>query len=194
MPRQIYRQGLESFRYFAVLAGVSGLGFLLVSIFLLHLFVLLPLTTLNRQISQIRASGDHSQRGSAREQRIRHLGNTINGMLESIEKHFEERTRAIFDAVNDAIFIHASDGRILDVNENCQPHVWIYATGISSLNVEGLSAGTPLYTQAEAGKRLSQAQTSRNCSNGWQKPEMVVCSGPRSMFALSSWDRKRSTW
>ena len=162
MPRQIYRQGLESFRYFAVLAGVSGLGFLLVSIFLLQLFVLLPLTTLNRQISQIRASGDHSQRVAVRgNDELANLGNTINGMLESIEKHSEERTRAMFDAVNDAIFIHASDGRILDVNETASRMYGYTRQEFGNLNIEVLSAGAPLYTQAEAAKRLSQARESQ---------------------------------
>ena len=159
MPRQIYRQGLESFRYFAVLAGVSGLGFLFVSIFLLQLFVLSPLTTLSRQISQIRASGDHSQRVAVRgSDELASLGSTINGMLEAIEKHSEERTRAIFDSVNDAIFIHASDGRILDVNETACRIYGYTRQEFGNLNVGALSAGTPTYTQTEAGKWLSQAR------------------------------------
>jgi two-component system, LuxR family, sensor kinase FixL len=159
MPRQIYQQGLESFRYFSILAGVSGLIFLLVSIFLLQLFVLSPLTTLNRQISQIRASGDHSQRVVVRgSDELANLGSTINGMLEAIEKHSEERTRVIFDSVNDAIFIHASDGRILDVNETAR-HMYGYTRQeFGGMDVEALSAGTPPYTQAEAGEWLSQAR------------------------------------
>ena len=159
MPRHIYRQGLQSFRYFAILAGVGGLIFLLVSIFLLQLFVLSPLTTLNRQISQIRASGDHSQRVAVRgSDELANLGNTINGMLEAIEKHSEEWIRAIFDSVNDAIFIHASDGRILDVNETAGRMYGYTRQEFASLDIGALSAGTPPYTQAEAGEWLSQAR------------------------------------
>jgi PAS domain S-box-containing protein len=169
MPRNIYRQGFESFRYFAILAGVSGLIFLLVSISLLQLFVLSPLTTLSRQISQIRASGDHSQRVAVRgRDELADLENTINGMLVAIEKHSEERTRAIFDAVNDAIFIHASDGHILDVNETAV-HMYGYTRQeFAKLEVEAFSAGTPPYTQAEAGEWLSQARAGHPKLFEWQ--------------------------
>jgi PAS domain S-box-containing protein len=159
VPRQIYRQGLESFRYFAILAGLSGLVFLLVSIFLLQLFVLSPLTTLNRQISEIRTIGDHSQRVTVRgSDELANLGNTINGMLEAIEKHSEERTRAIFDSVNDAIFIHASDGHIVDANQTAEFMYGYTHKEFGSLDIGALSAGSPPYTQADAVKWLSQAR------------------------------------
>jgi PAS domain S-box-containing protein len=169
IPRHIYQQGIESFRYFAILAGVSGLIFLLVSIFMLQLFVLSPLTTLNRQISQIRASGDHSQRVevSGRDE-IANLGNTINGMLGAIEKYSEEWIRTIFDSVNDAIFIHTSDGRILDVNETAM-HMYGYTRQeFSRLDVEALSAGTPPYSQAEVVEWLSQARAGKPQLFEWQ--------------------------
>ena len=40
LPREIYAQGLTSFRYFAILAALAGLGFVLVSMFLLRRLVL----------------------------------------------------------------------------------------------------------------------------------------------------------
>jgi PAS domain S-box-containing protein len=159
MPRRIYRQGLQSFRYFATLAGLGGLGLLLVSIFLLQRYVLSPLTMLNRQISQIRASGDHSQRVTVSgSDEIANLGNTINGMLESIERHSEEWIRAIFDSVNDAIFIHASDGRILYVNETAGRMYGYTHQELASLDIGSLSAGTPPYTQLEAREWLDKAR------------------------------------
>jgi PAS domain S-box-containing protein len=160
MPRKIYQQGLESFGRFAVLGGVSGLVFLLVSILLLQRFVLSPLTTLNRQIGRIRASGDHSQRvevwGS---DEISNLGNTINGMLGAIEKHSEEWIGAIFNSVNDAIFIHALDGRILYVNETAVSMFGYRQEEFVNLNIGMFSAGAYPYTQVEAEEWLRQTQT-----------------------------------
>jgi sensor domain CHASE-containing protein len=46
LPREIYAQGLTSFRYFAILAALAGLVFVFVSMFLLCRFVLSPLTGL----------------------------------------------------------------------------------------------------------------------------------------------------
>ncbi|MBI5952750.1 MAG: PAS domain S-box protein [Chloroflexi bacterium] len=160
MPRTIYRQGLESFGYFAVLAGTSGLAFLLVSILLLQQFVLSPLTTLNQQIGRIRASGDHSQRVKVHgRDEISNLGNTINGMLEAIEKHSEEWIGAIFNSVNDAIFIHALDGRILYVNETAVSMFGYRQEEFVNLNIGMFSAGAYPYTQVEAEEWLRQTQT-----------------------------------
>jgi PAS domain S-box-containing protein len=169
MPRKIYRQGLESFGYFAVLAGAGGLLFLLVSILLLQRFVLSPLTTLNRQVSLIRASGNHSQRVTVHgRDEITNLGNTINGMLESIEKHSEEWIQTIFDSVNDAIFIHAMDGRILYVNETAARMFGYRREEFRNLGIGAISADTPPYTQADAERMLSQAQGGQPKLFEWQ--------------------------
>ncbi len=91
MPRVIYHQGLTSFRYFAVLAALAGVGFIIVSTFLLRLFVLSPLTALSQQISAIRASGDNTQRVTiVGKDELSSLGNTINGMLEALEGRTRE--------------------------------------------------------------------------------------------------------
>lgn len=105
LPRAIYSQGLTSFRYFAVLAALAGLGFVVVSVLLLRRFVLAPLTRLNREISAIRASGDDSQRVTVRgRDEIASLSLTINEMLEELEKQSEERYRTLVENINDVIF------------------------------------------------------------------------------------------
>jgi PAS domain S-box-containing protein len=110
LPREIYAQGLTSFRYFAVLAALAGLGFILVSMFLLRRFVLSPLTQLNHEVSAIRASGDDAQRVQVRgHDEIASLSRTINEMLETLEERSEERYRTLVENINDVIFA-------LDVN------------------------------------------------------------------------------
>ncbi len=110
LPREIYAQGLTSFRYFAVLAALAGLGFILVSMFLLRRFVLSPLTQLNHEVSAIRASGDDAQRVQVRgRDEIASLSLTINEMLETLEERSEERYRTLVENINDVIFA-------LDVN------------------------------------------------------------------------------
>jgi signal transduction histidine kinase len=101
MERQIYAQGRTSFRYFALWIGLMGVLFILVSIFLLHRHVLGPLTLLSQQISHIRASGDSTLRLEVRGQdELASLGQTINGMLASLESHTLELSAARDKALN----------------------------------------------------------------------------------------------
>ena len=112
LPREIYAQGLTSFRYFAILAALAGLGFVLVSMFLLRRFVLSPLMQLDQEVSAIRASGDDSQRVQVRgHDELASLSRTINEMLETLEERSEERYRTLVENINDVIFA-------LDVNGN----------------------------------------------------------------------------
>jgi PAS domain S-box-containing protein len=112
LPREIYAQGLTSFRYFAILAALAGLGFVLVSMFLLRRFVLSPLMQLNHEVSAIRASGDDLQRVQVHgHDELTSLSRTINEMLETLEERSEERYRTLVENINDVIFA-------LDVNGN----------------------------------------------------------------------------
>jgi PAS domain S-box-containing protein len=65
--------------------------------------------------------------------------------------HSEQRFRAIFDAVNDAIFVQdLNDGRILDVNQTmCEMYGCTLEEARQS-TIEDLSAGRPPYTQQDA--------------------------------------------
>ena len=71
-----------------------------------------PLTTLNQEVSAIRASGDDSQRVQVRgHDELASLSRTINEMLETLEERSEERYRTLVENINDVIFA-------LDVNGN----------------------------------------------------------------------------
>src|ERR1035437_1143013 len=59
--------------------------------------------------------------------------------------------RAIFDAANDAIFVHdLQTGAILDINHKMTEMYGYTIEEARQLDVEVLSAGTPPYTQQEA--------------------------------------------
>ncbi|HTP08522.1 MAG TPA: PAS domain S-box protein, partial [Anaerolineae bacterium] len=65
--------------------------------------------------------------------------------------HSEQRFRAIFDAVNDAIFVQdLSDGRILDVNQKMCEMYGYTLDEARQLIIEELSSGVAPYTQQDA--------------------------------------------
>lgn len=68
--------------------------------------------------------------------------------------------REIFEAVNDAIFIHdMTDGKILDVNRRTLEMYGYTKAEILSLKIEDLSLGEPPYGKAEAEKNIQRAGT-----------------------------------
>lgn len=72
----------------------------------------------------------------------------------------EERVRALFDAVNDAIFLHDPEtGAILEVNRRAQEVYGYSLEEFRALDVNALSAGAPPYSQAEAMTWLRRAAT-----------------------------------
>lgn len=63
----------------------------------------------------------------------------------------EERFRAIFDLIGDAVFIHdLTSGAILDVNQTMCDLFGYSREEVTRLDVEAISAGEPPYSQAEA--------------------------------------------
>ncbi len=93
----------------------------------------------------------------------------------------EERFRAIFDSVGEAIFIHdLNTGEILDVNrKTCEVYGYT-PEEIKQCTVEDLSLGEPPYTQEYALARLKKAAGgSRRFSSGGQKPEAGPCFGSK---------------
>ena len=73
-------------------------------------------------------------------------------------RNSEQRFRAIFDAVNDAIFVQdLADGCILDVNQTMCEMYGYTAAEARQLIVEDLSAGTPPYIQQEAQSWMQKA-------------------------------------
>ncbi len=169
LPRTIYSQGLTSFRYFAALAAVAGLSFILVSMLLLRRFVLSPLTGLSQQISLIRAGGDHSQRVDVRgKDELAALGLTINDMLAVLEKYSGQYLQAVFDSVNDAVFIHDAAGNILDTNTTACRMYGYSREEIRRLDIGALSADGPLNSQADALARLEKARQGEAQLFEWQ--------------------------
>ncbi len=78
---------------------------------------------------------------------------TIEQLRES-----EENYRSIFDAVNDAIFIHDEDsGDILDVNIKMTQMFGCTREKARSLRIEDISAGQSPYTRIEAIQKIKDA-------------------------------------
>jgi PAS domain S-box-containing protein len=79
-------------------------------------------------------------------------------LAEAALRASEANYRAIFDAANDAIFVHdAETGQILDVSRRMTEMYGFSAEEARHLTVEQLSAGEPNFTQEEAMKRLHRA-------------------------------------
>jgi len=73
-------------------------------------------------------------------------------------QHDEATYRSIFDAANDAIFVHDSEtGAILDVNRKMTEMYGYVPDEARQLSVDALSAGMPPYTQREALRWLKKA-------------------------------------
>jgi PAS domain S-box-containing protein len=66
---------------------------------------------------------------------------------------------AIFNSVNEAIFVHDLTGRILDVNATACRMFGYSLEEFQQLEIAALSTGTPPYTQAEALGRLQQTKS-----------------------------------
>jgi PAS domain S-box-containing protein len=79
---------------------------------------------------------------------------------EAILRQNEQTTRNLFDAVNDAIFVHDLEtGAILDTNARAlEMYAYTHAE-ILHLDVAALSEGVPPYTQAEALAWLHKAES-----------------------------------
>jgi PAS domain S-box-containing protein len=85
------------------------------------------------------------------------LAASFNQMASNLEKSHrvlrksEDRFRTIFNAVNDAIFVHDLEtGVILDVNSRMCEMYGYSREEIRQLNIEALSMGEPPYTQQDA--------------------------------------------
>jgi two-component system cell cycle sensor histidine kinase/response regulator CckA len=81
----------------------------------------------------------------------------------------EENYRAIFNAANDAIFIHDIEtGAILDVNPRMSEMFGYTPKEAQRLTVEAVSAGTPPYSQPEAMQWLKKAAEGEPQIFDWQ--------------------------
>jgi len=87
LPRRIYQQGQTSLLQFLLLLLAAGLAFGAMTIYLLERTVLSRVANLTESITEIGASGDLSGRLQVTgKDEIGYLGESINGMLEDLER------------------------------------------------------------------------------------------------------------
>ena len=132
---------------------------------------------------------------TAREERERELRQQNEDLEREVEirirseealRRSEERFQAIFDSVNDAIFIHDADtGAILDVNRKMTDMFGYSREEACRMTMEALNSGEPPYTSGtpSAGSR-GPLRESRSSSNGVTGIRTAACSGARSTCVL----------
>ena len=92
LPRKIYDQGRTSLLQFLLLLLAAGAGFGSVTMYLLERFVISRVGKLSDDITQIGASGDMGRRlAISGHDELANLGDTINSMLEDLERVQFER-------------------------------------------------------------------------------------------------------
>lgn len=111
-PRDIYRHGMGSTRYFILSLTLFGLMGGAIALFLLEKLVLSRVTKLEAGVSSVGADGNTSVRVSVEgNDELSSLATSINGMLERIEKSraslrdSEERYRLLVNNANEAIIV-----------------------------------------------------------------------------------------
>jgi PAS domain S-box-containing protein len=124
LPRVIYKQGRISQLYFLGALAFSGLVFALVVQLLLERSIVRRLSALSYSVQAIASTGDISIRvPSTGNDEIRTLGNSINGMLDSLQNaeelkyEAEERYRIFMNNTPAIAAIKDESGRYLYVNE-----------------------------------------------------------------------------
>ncbi len=81
----------------------------------------------------------------------------------------EERFRAIFNSVNDCIFIHdAATGRLVDVNSRTTEVFGYSREEILALDVGSLSSGVPPYSQQDALELMEKTRSQGPQSTVWR--------------------------
>jgi PAS domain S-box-containing protein len=92
LPRRIYEQGQASLLQFLLLLLAAGMVFGAITMYLLERFVISRVGQLSDDITQIGASGDLGRRlHVSGHDELANLGDTINGMLEDLERVQFER-------------------------------------------------------------------------------------------------------
>jgi PAS domain S-box-containing protein len=125
--RVIYQQGKVSLRYFTLSVLSVGLAFSAITLVLVEKLVLSRLTRLSTSVSSIADRLDLSLRVSlAGKDELSSLADTINAMLEALEKSLEERQaseqryRLMAENSTDMIARQSPDGIFLYVSPACR--------------------------------------------------------------------------
>ena len=143
----------------ALIFGLMGI-FLLVGLGL-HVFmnrsIIEPLETFEETVKEMNSENLSARVKISGKDEIGVLAASFNQMAENLEKSHralyesEERFRTIFNAVNDAIFVHDLDtGAILYVNSGMCEMYGYSREEACRLDVEALSLGESPYSQQEA--------------------------------------------
>ena len=80
----------------------------------------------------------------------------------------QQYLQAVFDSVNDAVFIHDTSGEIVDVNATACRMYGYSREEFLQLDVANLSAGVPPYTQTEAVNWLQKSRAEGPQLFEWQ--------------------------
>jgi two-component sensor histidine kinase/sensor domain CHASE-containing protein len=120
-PRDIYRQGVTTSRYFIFWLLVIGVVFGAVVLLVIQVTVLSRLERLSAGVLAIGTGSEPGRRVSLKgRDQIAYLGAAINGMLEALEgshdklRQSEKRNEAFLDAIPDMILRVSREGEIVD--------------------------------------------------------------------------------
>lgn len=164
MPRNIYRQGQASIRYFVVWLLAAGLVFALLTLGLLERSVLLPMTSLDSSVNRIATTGNLSARvDPPAKNELGSLAESINAMLDALERSVhgrqesETRYRAVVEQSSDGIFlIEADTKQIIEANAAGQTLLGYGPQEILGLTVHDIVGGPPEDVDAQIARVLEK--------------------------------------
>jgi PAS domain S-box-containing protein len=88
--------------------------------------------------------------------------------VEAALRESEQSYREIFNASNDALFVHDENGRLLSVNHGACAMFGFTEEEALRHTIADFSANEPPYTQADGLKRIAQAQREESCTFEWR--------------------------
>ncbi|MCW5941348.1 MAG: EAL domain-containing protein [Fimbriimonadaceae bacterium] len=169
-PRSIYLQGVASVGYLSKLILLVGIVFAAVVMGVIERFALLRLTSLGSQVEEIGASGRSGRVALSGRDELGRLANTINGMLESLER---------------AEALRESEARLRLHNESLEQLVGQRTQQLAEKNsalenaVEGIS-------RVDASGRIVEANAAFARSIGYEPEELI---GEAWTVAIADGDR-----
>jgi diguanylate cyclase (GGDEF)-like protein len=128
MPRDIFAEGQRTSGYLIAALLLIGLVFTLLIIAMLEFTVLQPVAHLSRFVSSVGIRLDSRAPATGRDE-IGHLGRSINGMLDSIERYSAELTQTNAE-------LHGERMRIEELNRSLEARVSERTAELEMANAE----------------------------------------------------------